>query len=55
MRGASDAAIWAHDREPANHDWFDYDAIQHLWITIGGYGNMDDNDLRKPEVRRCAL
>ena len=36
------------ERLADNHDWFDYDGIQHLWITMGGYGNMDDNELRKP-------
>jgi hypothetical protein len=32
-----------------NHDWFDYEGTQHLWITMGGYGNVDDNELRKPD------
>ena len=37
------------ERLADNHDWFDYDGTQRLWITMGGYGNMDDNELRKPE------
>ena len=37
------------ERLADSHDWFDYDGTQHLWITMGGYGNMDDNELRKPE------
>lgn len=31
-----------------SHEWFDYDGFQHLWITLGGYGNADDTELRKP-------
>ena len=31
------------ERLAGSHDWFDYDANQRLWITMGGYGNMDDN------------
>lgn len=37
------------ERLANNHDWFDYDSIQHLWITMGGYGNMDDNEMRRPD------
>ncbi len=37
------------ERLANSHDWFDYDATQRLWITLGGYGNMDDNELRKPD------
>jgi hypothetical protein len=37
------------ERLANNHDWFDYDGVQHLWITMGGYGNMDDNELRRPD------
>jgi len=37
------------ERLANNHEWFDYDGTQRLWITMGGYGNMDDNELRKPD------
>jgi hypothetical protein len=37
------------ERLANSHDWFDYDAFQHLWITMGGYGNMDDNELHRPD------
>lgn len=37
------------ERLADSHDWFDYDGTQRLWITMGGYGNVDDTELRKPE------
>jgi len=37
------------DRLAGSHEWFDYESTQRLWITMGGYGNMDDNELRKPD------
>jgi len=37
------------ERLANSHEWFDYDGSQHLWITMGGYGNVDDTELKKPE------
>ncbi len=37
------------ERLADSHAWFDYDGTQHLWITMGGYGNVDNTELRKPE------
>jgi hypothetical protein len=37
------------ERLASSHDWFDYDGTQRLWITMGGYGNMDDNELHRPD------
>jgi hypothetical protein len=37
------------ERLADNHEWFDYDGTQRLWITMGGYGNVDDTKLSKPE------
>ena len=37
------------ERLANNHDWFDYDSTQHLWITMGGYGNFDDNEMHRPD------
>jgi hypothetical protein len=37
------------ERLADNHDWFDYDGSERLWLTMGGYGNVDDTELRKPE------
>jgi hypothetical protein len=32
-----------------SHDWFDYEGTQRFWLTMGGYGNVDDNELRRPD------
>src|SRR5690349_14612760 len=37
------------ERLAGSHDWFDYEGSQRLWITLGGYGNVDDTELRKQE------
>jgi hypothetical protein len=37
------------ERLTNNHEWFDYDSFQHLWITMGGFGNVDDNVMHRPD------
>lgn len=37
------------ERLANSHDWFDYEGTQRVWIVMGGYGNMDDNELRTPK------
>jgi hypothetical protein len=37
------------ERLAYSHDWFDYDGTQRLWITMGGYGNVDDTELHRPD------
>jgi len=37
------------ERLADSHDWFDYDGTQRLWLTMGGYGNVDDTELHRPD------
>jgi hypothetical protein len=36
------------ERLAGSHEWWDYDGTETLWLTMGGYGNVDDNLLNKP-------
>ena len=36
------------DRLAASHDWMVFDGTQKAWLTLNGYGNVDDNVLDKP-------
>lgn len=37
------------ERLADSHDWFGYDGKQRFWLVMGGYGNMDDTWLNKPD------
>ncbi|HXC55033.1 MAG TPA: hypothetical protein VNU97_07040 [Rhizomicrobium sp.] len=36
------------ERLAGSHDWWDYDGTATAWLTLDGYGNVDDNTLNKP-------
>ncbi|MGN6516635.1 MAG: DUF1579 domain-containing protein [Rhizomicrobium sp.] len=36
------------ERLAGSHDWMDFDGTQKAWLTLNGYGNVDDNVFYKP-------
>jgi hypothetical protein len=43
------------ERLADSHDWFEYDGKQRLWLVMGGYGNMDETWLNKPDGAYTGL
>lgn len=37
------------ERLADSHEWFEYDGKQKLWLVMGGYGNMDETWLNRPD------